>query len=482
MALNATVVWRVRAGGAATNGGGYDAAVSGAGTDYSDQDSPQLSITDLTSTASTTVTSALSTFTSAMVGNILRIASGTGATTGYYMITAYVSASQITLDRVSGTYTAGVAKVGGAFAAINQFANGGSGTQPTLTTPLAAGHTIYVRGAGTDDPSTADYTVTNYLQFPSGDATSGAISWIGYNGRPRIDCDALCMHILTAHKIQNFKFVPQNENNNTNGLIKANGQSVVPVTAVTNVYIDANGKNLVGIDCSFVTNCKFVNTGGTTASTLPAIQNLNNPTYTGLIAGNFISSWRGVGIKSNTSSANIVNNIITNTKGTTSNAMIVCATPAQGFGQQIMGNTLFGGSGDGIYLTNSADFLQITILNNIVMSCTGYWLNVVTGNATLNERSRPLIDYNCYNGNGNSNAAANLNAGAHDVTGDPLFTSAAGLDFTLGSSSPCKGTGWPGVAWPGAATTTQTQGYIDMGAIQRQESAGGGTNVFCVMD
>ena len=51
-----------------------------------------------------------------MVGNALWIASGTGFTTGVYFIAAFVSSTQVTLDRASGTGTAAHWAVGGGWA------------------------------------------------------------------------------------------------------------------------------------------------------------------------------------------------------------------------------------------------------------------------------------------------------------------------------------------------------------------------------
>src|SRR5258707_15548764 len=63
-AVLATANWYVRAGGNELNGGGYDAAISGAGTNYADQDAAQLSLTDIASAQnSLTVTSVTGGFT-----------------------------------------------------------------------------------------------------------------------------------------------------------------------------------------------------------------------------------------------------------------------------------------------------------------------------------------------------------------------------------------------------------------------------------
>jgi hypothetical protein len=78
MAISAATVWRIRPGGDDTNGAAYDATISGAGTDYSQQDAAQLSLTDLICQASDDASrlklrSATGGFTSAMIGNAIRI-------------------------------------------------------------------------------------------------------------------------------------------------------------------------------------------------------------------------------------------------------------------------------------------------------------------------------------------------------------------------------------------------------------------------
>jgi hypothetical protein len=70
-------------------------------------------------------------------------------------------------------------------------------------------------------------------------------------------------------------------------------------------------------------------------------------------------------------------------------------------------------------------------------------------------------------------AAGNLQTGtlgemAPEPTGDPLFTDAANGDFSIGSGSPAKAAAHPGAFLSGST------GYLDMGAVQRQEAGGGG--------
>jgi hypothetical protein len=117
MALSASTVWEVRTTGSDTNGGGFVAGASG--TDHSQQDAAQYSVTDAVTNGTTTITSATASFGTDVVGNILYIQGGTGSiTAGWYEITSRTSATAIVVDRSTGltTGTGATLKIGGAFA------------------------------------------------------------------------------------------------------------------------------------------------------------------------------------------------------------------------------------------------------------------------------------------------------------------------------------------------------------------------------
>ncbi len=100
------------------NGGGFVTGASG--TDYSQQDSAQVSYTDLVIGATQTqLTSAAFPFTSDHVGNIVSINSGSGFTPGLYQVVSVASAVA-TMDRNVGTATStgGVGRLGGAHASL----------------------------------------------------------------------------------------------------------------------------------------------------------------------------------------------------------------------------------------------------------------------------------------------------------------------------------------------------------------------------
>lgn len=106
--LSGATVFEVRTTGDDTNGGGYSAG----GTDYSQQDAAQLTVTDAACSGNTTLTSATGGFTAAMIGNVVYLSSGPG----WYQITAHTDTNTVTLDRAGPNASGMTCKVGGALA------------------------------------------------------------------------------------------------------------------------------------------------------------------------------------------------------------------------------------------------------------------------------------------------------------------------------------------------------------------------------
>lgn len=445
MAILASAQWWVRAGGNALNGGGFDSAISGAGTNYCDQDSAQLSLTDFATSGagSTTLTSATGGFTAAMVGNCIRIASGTNFQTGYYFLTAYTDANTVTLDRTptsGGAGSGGTGRLGGAFANLAaSLSTGGTVTAPTITSPLAAGHTINLCGGGTDNPASADYTQTGYAQYPAGSLAAGLIRVVGYNGRPRIDCNDMCFYLCSFWQWENIVVVATGSGNASLGRIYGTS------SLAFNCRVDQAGYNVVGFTGHLVKACEFVNSGSTSAGTHPAIQFLADG---GSISASYIDGWRGYGINFvGTSYAAILGNIVANCKASATAAVQISITGGVTYKAIVEGNTICGNASDGVSLTVD-DAIQASILaNNIIYGNGGYGLNATVGSVALNERLRSFIDYNAF-GDNTSGDYNGLSAGDNDITlsADP-FTNAAGGDFTLNNTAG-GGADLKGVAFP----------------------------------
>lgn len=72
-----------------------------------------------------------------------------------------------------------------------------------------------------------------------------------------------------------------------------------------------------------------------------------------------------------------------------------------------------------------------------------------------------------HSGGGGGANLSGLTANSTELTSDPQFVDPANGDFRLGSSSPAKAAGFPGQFLNGPL------GYLDIGAVQRQEAGGG---------
>jgi hypothetical protein len=123
-ALPNDLVWEVRTTGNDDNGGCKD---TDAATDYTNQDSAQLTLTDLATSGAgvTTLTSATGGFTAAMVDNCIQIKSGTNFNVGFYEITGHTDTNTVTLDRTpssAGAGSGGTGSVGGALKTIQKSA------------------------------------------------------------------------------------------------------------------------------------------------------------------------------------------------------------------------------------------------------------------------------------------------------------------------------------------------------------------------
>lgn len=231
MSITPSTSWEFRTTGNIQNGAGFDAAFGG--TDYSQQDSPQLSVTDATfSTGSTTVTSTGGGFTAAMVGNTMWFGA-VAATHGWRQITAFVSSTQVTIDsNAPGTQTGdGFLKVGGA----NKVSNSGLGV------PFVAGNKIWVK-AGT-------YTLTSNSPTITAGSVTQPVTVEGYNTtRGDITTDPSLQRPVFAYganTINLFKF------NGTGGICRAiefdNRTNATGQAAV--VFVDPSAVNCVMENC-----------------------------------------------------------------------------------------------------------------------------------------------------------------------------------------------------------------------------------------
>lgn len=419
-ALQADAAWEVRTTGTDTNGGCYD--TGGSGTDYSQQDPAQLSLTDIVvlEAAPTSVTSVVGGFTSAMVDNCLHINSGTNFTAGWYEITTYTSSNLVTIDRDptdgdGGDGSAGVGSVGGALLTIDKAGDG-----------YISGNAIYVKSG------TYIETVTPATTASDG----GSVLWTGYNStrtdaptgtnRPLIDCNSslangISMGTVSGHIFKNFRIANctgAGITDSTTTSYASRANAFINVKSSSNTgdgYVRGNS----GGGAVFL-NSEFASNGGDGADACQGVASsyAHDNTLMGIKCMAYLSiSETNASHGFNTTSYNVpyVSNV--------SN-----------------GNT--GASTDGFNLSSSSTGNGISgiLINNVASNNGRYGFNRVTSNV-----SNYYVDFNDTYLNSTSafnNIGTNVR-GEGMLTADPTFTDSGNGDYTYASSSTMINTGTP---------------------------------------
>lgn len=394
MAINATAVWRVRIGGNDNNGGAFDASIVGAGADYTDSDTPILAVADLaTSSATATATSATGGFTAAMVGNAVRIVSGANFTAGTYFITAVSDTSTVIFDRACSTAaaSAGVANVGGAHASVGRPASAGA----------VAGNVVMVRGQGALEPADIDYPNVQII-------TGNNISYLGYNGRPKMSHNGRCFYNLSNVVASRFSFI-QVATTNSDGVMNSSGSP--GASALIDSIVDTGGLATRGVQNMNAVRCTFMNSGAqTVATSFFAIDNATG----GIAIDCIVKDQRGGGIQTKSGNSVVTGNVVQNCLGVGIQTTTYTGGAALGY---IANNTVFGCGGDGISLLSGAN--GATVTRNLVVGCGGYGINKLSANA-----ADSAIRATANNLWGNAIGASNLALGPTDTEIDPQFESA----------------------------------------------------------
>ena len=143
-------------------------------------------------------------------------------------------------------------------------------------------------------------------------------------------------------------------------------------------------------------------------------------------------------------------------------------------------NTCNANTGDGIEITSAVATVTFAVENNILSNNGGYGLHCsAAADAALAFSGVLMLANQTYNNT--SGAYKSTTAGyayntcpwaAGDTGLDPTYTNAATGDFSIGTNLKAKGYPLAGSLYVGKTSTTYS--YVDPGASQRQESAGGG--------
>lgn len=433
MAIAASMIWRVRPGGASTNGAGYDGTTYPGGTDYSQQNAAQASGSLGTAAGTTTFTDAGAVFTAQMVGNALQIASGAGFTAGWYAVAAFSSSTSITLDRSPGTGSAAVWKIGGAAGGSTahpfELARSGSG-------PAVPGNTIYVLGSSAT-PSSPDYSFANTPLNPqtAGNATAGPIKFV-------VDPSQPTWRPFISNSGGDLIIANGNQGAYFDGMIfrctsAANGRlfDCQQDWAFRNCSFNLNDIDTTVAQFSSPTiflNCEFFSktASAPTARTTAVILNTN--TVGIMLSGCYFHDCGGpcvaVGRSITTVDCAFNNNVkpsfLLNASGGTFNMSL------------IRGNTINGktsGGDDGVQITTGEALAGVMFLDNIISNhATAGKAGVnVSGTLATNDRIKVMMDFNDYFNN--TTNCTGFTIGANDLTLDPQYTSSS--DLTLNGTN-----------------------------------------------
>ena len=434
MALASAIVWEIRTTATASNanGGGFKTGASG--TDFSQQDAAQYNLTGVTTAAADAILLSASAAAD-MVGNIANITSGTNFTVGRYEIISVVVGTSITLDRTCTTAagSAGVVNIGGALSL--------GSSDDAVFEAMVAGNIAYVK-AGT-------YTIGGNVAVAADATAQSPIDIIGYNAtrgdnptgasRP-----TLAFGANTATFAGNYYNFAHLIFTTTASLGLALGVGAIARNCkVTNSSgtagrsaIDATEMGVRVLNCELIsTNGEALAFGGASANGSIAHGNYIHDSATGIVTGaaDFV-----------TMTFNIVDTCTT-----------AITISSGGIGMVLLNNTLYSGTTGINLLATTAT--RVTALNNIISSFT-------TGASAAALTDSNFFDYN--NFHNNTTARTNVTAGANDIALDPAFVDAPNGNFAVGTNM--KAVAFPG-AFPGALST----GYLDIGAVQRVEPAGG---------
>lgn len=486
MALPATTVFEVRPGSGSDtlNGGGFITGSSG--TDWSQQATAQVAFDGTVisaHTAGVTNVIILTGYTpqNSDVGNIWQCTGGTGFIAGFYQIVSIsIGGLTWTLDRnaTSGVASGATGGMGGALATI-------ATAEPQLT----AGMTAWIK-SGTTQTLTTAITLSN-----SGDSTSGPITWQGYHTsrgdhdgtRPLITTSTNSIDLLKGGSIvQSFRSFDNINWSSTagtpgngitpgatqnmrlwsisnckisgvkNGIISDNvTYSCIRQLFVTNVEISSPTANgIVVTDSTIINGCYIHGCTGYGVEVLG---------FTGLSPGTTFAL--PVSLQSTVIYANTVGGVYIQAAGGSSNLL--------GFLLDIDHCAIVSNTNDGVKLAVASGNLSVmSIQNSIIYGNSGYGVEITNSAATI------LVNRNNAYGSNTSGARNNLAVGTGDVslTADP-HTNAAGSDFSLnataGGGAACKAVGFPGTI-AGCASA----GSADIGAQQSAGGAGTTTNIF----
>lgn len=454
MALPSSLVVEIRTTGSDSNGGGFDPGVASPGTDYSQQDSPQITYSDLVIGGTTTqLTSAGNPFSSVHAGNNIQVSGGTGFTVGVYNIRS-VSGSTATMDRSVGTgaSSGGAGKLGGAWATPG-FAGGF----------LVGGMDFWVKsGTYTISSATANISGGPVSQTSNG-SNANQTRWEGYGSargdkgtRPvfqlsaSLTASAITIFSSSANQltIDNINVDANTGNTTATGFALSGSNDKGIRLKASNCTV--NGISLTGASGGFLLRCEATGCSGTAGITLGFGQKAYSCESHDNTCPGFNCSSAGASLQDCLAYANSGGS----SDGIFGNGNAYCAHRCNCYNNGRSGFDLAGGSGAGTLLTacvsygNAGEGFHSSVVcdGTIMLACAG------GVNASGNYNTTNLRD---------SGAQVNVE-GFITLTADP-FTAASSGDFstntTAGGGALLRAAGVPGSSPRGATTSKPDVGF-----------------------
>jgi len=402
MALHANTVWEIRTTGSQTAGGGFYNRNPGTSVDYSQQNSPVLTLTSIYTDGTTVIEdTGAGGFTPAMVGNIIYLATSAGVPIGWYEITSWFTSWRVSVDRAvaggSGRkgYVGGAFKIGGAldtdFFAVNN---------------KVAGNKVWIK-AGT-------YTLGESVSLAATSSATNPIQVVGYqnsrgdnpigNNRPILNCGS-------SYLVDGAQYWVL-----LNLIFTGSAANVLRLTAAgavcyncksTNTSTTSGRKALdVTTQDNTIISCEFQSTNGIAVSVGSGVNNLLVNCYihdssTGILFAGIADQ--------------IINCVIAD-----------CSTVGINMGSYkgvVFGSIIYNCL-TGISASSSSSSVFI---NNIISGCT-------TGASWDTEQKINFWNFNCWY---NTTDVVNVTKGPNDISADPKLKDPANGDFTLDTGSPC---------------------------------------------
>ncbi len=466
MAITATAVWEIRpTAGSDTNGGGFDASIASAGTDYSQQNAAQVAVTNAVTNNTTTVTSATGGFTSAMIGNAVYL-SGTGTTTGRYFVTAVGSSTSITVDRATGSTggTGVTLNLGGALATNNEAFSARGGVTSNIFWLKSSGAQL-IAGTQTSPPVGTSAARTILIGYNSSRSAAGATLSSDLDNV----YDFSNFPSVTANNVASSSVVVSNDYITIRNLATSGGSGGTKGANGFNQNTDGASVQFINCKASGFTTAGFASSSTTgvtylrcyaTANVAGATAGFNLTAGGSAFAGCVASGLTCPGFILS-ASAYLFFCVAANNSGASSDGFQFTG----GVFSRLINCIAYANGRDGLRITGAGTGDGATVWNNIFAANSGF--DAKSNTTNLGQSSSSQFNYNAYYTTG-SGARSQIIAGANDVTltGDP-FTNGASGDFSLNNAAgglACRAAGFPGTM-PGGTSV----GYLDIGAVQRKE-------------